>query len=441
MENTHPENNPANVPADDAAAKRSEKIQNFKLELTLDDDLAAAEETVAPLPTRSDVPDEAATAPTEEQPAAEGDLPAKKPKRKKKSGGCLKKIIYAFVVAALSVTLAWFVIIFLIDSVALNRSDKPIDIEIPAGANTKQIAAILEENGIIEHPICFRLFSKITRADGKFQQGAFSLTANMGYATVVDVLQTMTPRETATVTIPEGFTIEEIAKLLDEKGICKKENFYSAVISNEYDYDFVKAIPTAADGKEYAGRIYLLEGYLFPDTYNFYLDSSGETVVKRMLENFNTKLTPDIRSAIAARGYTIDEAIIIASIIQGEAAKVEDMKGVSKVLFNRMEPNSGYPKLQCDSTGDYVREILPSIGGIEVTSSAYDTYEKEGLPVGAINNPGMDAIEALLNPSTDSAVKDCYFFATDYDTGITYFSKTYAQHEKTCRKYKIGMYG
>jgi len=426
----------------DTADKRQEKVQNFQLNLQLDEDypeIVATPQTdntsAVEIPTESK---EAEIAPEE---AEEEDFQIASHARPKKNSGCLKRILYGTIVMALSIVIAYFLIIFMIDAVALNRSDKPIDIEIPGGASTEQIANILKENGVIESPFCFRLFSKFTGSDGKYQMGAFTVTADMGYSVLVDELQTMTPRETVTVTIPEGYTVEDIAKLLEEKNVCEKETFYEAVVSDQYDYDFVKAIPTADDGDQYKGRIYLLEGYLFPDTYNFYVGSSGETVVNRMLENFNTKLTAELRAEISAQGLTIDEAIILASIVQGEAAKKDDMFGVSRVLQNRSTPGSGYAKIQCDSTGDYVRGILPSIGGIEVTSIAYDTYQREGLPVGAINNPGVDAIKAALYPSDKSEHKKAYFFATDYDTGITYFSTTYAQHEYVCRRYGIGMYG
>ena len=103
--------------------------------------------------------------------------------------------------------------------------------------------------------------------------------------------------------------------------------------------------------------------------------------------------------------------------------------------------DSGYPKLQLCSTKDYVKDILPSLDGVEVRNISYNTYEREGLPVGAINNPGLQALTAALNPSDDESVEHCYFFATDYDTEITYFSDTYEEHERICRKYGIGMYG
>lgn len=423
--------------ADDIHTRRNEKVENFQLVLDLDDEIPDVS------PVNSDNDDEPEQIIAEESALILDEDPKEDNviTKKKKKNGCLGRLLYLLIVAGLSAAIAYFLIIFIIDAVALNRSDKPIDIQVPPGSTTQQIAAILEENGVIEHPFCFRIFSKFTGADGKFQKGMFTLSADMDYVTVIEKLQTTTPRETVTVTIPEGYTIDDIARVLDENNVCDSESFYEAVVSNDYEYDFIKAIPTAEDGEEYAGRIYLLEGYLFPDTYNFYVGSSGRSVVERMLENFDNRLTDDIRAEISKQGLTIDKAVILGSIIQGEAAKSGDMLGVSRVLYNRLQPGSGFAKLQCDSTGDYVRGILPSVEGTVVTSIAYDTYEREGLPVGAINNPGLQAIEAVLYPSETEEHIDAYYFATDYNTNITYFSKNLAEHERICRFYGIGMYG
>ena len=424
------------VLAEEIAVRRSEAVQNFKMDFSVDD-----------IPDVETHYEEETTANEVEQPTAaeKSDAPiapikAPKPPRSK-TDSCLLKIFYGLLILGVSGFLAAMLLVFVLDSMAINRTEKVIDVEIATGSTTSEIADMLVEKELIDYAFCFRVYAKISGADGKWQVGTFTLSPDMGYATLVETLQTMTPRETVTVTIPEGFTIEEIAKILKENGVCDPESFYDAIVYGEYDYDFIKAIPTAEDGKEYAGRIYRLEGYLFPDTYNFYVGSSGETVVSRMLENFNSKLTEDVRQQIADRGWTIDQAIIMASLVEGEAAKKEDMEKVSKVLHNRMELRSVYPKLELDSTRDYVKAILPSMDGIAVTSIAYNTYEREGLPVGAINNPGLQALTAALNPSTADEVKNCYFFATDYNTGTTYFSETLREHERICRKYKIGMYG
>lgn len=417
---------------EDALKKRKEQVKGFSLDLDVDDLIADAADGEGESTTPSMVVE-----PAEQQPI---EMPQKeKPSRKKNKR--LGRLLYILSVTFLSALIACAAIVYFFDASGLGGTDIKVDVEIPSGAYTAQIADILEEKGLIQHGFLFRVYSKLTKADGLWQVGTFMLSSDMGYTGIIEELQTSTPRENVNVTIPEGFTVEEIARLLKEKGVCEEEDFYNAVVNGEFDYDFVKAIPTAADGEEHAGRIYRLEGYLFPDTYNFYVGSTGEMVVERMLENFNNKLTPAIRQQIKDKGWTIDEAIIFASIIQGEAGLKEDMVAVSRVLTNRRQPNSGYPKLECCSTRDYVNAILPSLGGIQVTTSAYNTYIREGLPVGAINNPGLLAIEAALNPSDDAEYANCYFFATDYDSGITYFSKTYSQHVAICRKYKIGMYG
>ena len=124
----------------------------------------------------------------------------------------------------------------------------------------------------------------------------------------------------------------------------------------------------------------------------------------------------------------------------GEADTEANMYAVSRVLHNRIQPNSGYPKLQLCSTRDYISGIHYAAGN-PVISENYNTYLREGMPVGAINNPGIVALEAALSPSEDARYTRCYFFATDYDTMTTYFSETFAQHEAICRKYGIGMYG
>ncbi len=358
-----------------------------------------------------------------------------------KKNKTIGRLLYSLFVITLSAAIAFVGILYFFEASGIKGTDSMVEITIPSGAYTAKIADALKAKGLINNTLFFRAYAKISKSDGLWQVGTFLLSSDMGYAGIVEELQTTTPRKNINVTIPEGFTIDKIAKLLEEKEVCTTTDFYNAVVNEEYDYDFVKAIPTASDGKQYAGRIYRLEGYLFPDTYNFYLGSSGKMVVEKMLANFNQKLTDDIRQQISKKGWNIDEAIVFASVIQGEAGKPSDMYAVSKVLSNRMQPNSGFPKLQCDSTRDYVNKILPSISGVEITTSSYDTYVREGLPVGAINNPGIMAIKAALNPSTETEFSNCYYFATDYNTGITYYSKTLAQHEAVCRKYKIGMYG
>lgn len=407
------------IAAKRADEKREDKVRAFSLDVDLEESVST------PPPTDWSVAE--AAAPDEED---EQEMP-----KKKRRNGCLRVAIGIFAAVLIVVVLAYFLLVFLIDSTGLNKSNKIVDVEIPQGVGTQKIAEILAENDVIDQPFCFRLYSKFSKADGKFQQGVFALSADMGYAEIVTQLQTTKPRANVDVTITEGMTVEEIAVLLQQKEVCNAQDFCAVVNHGKFDYDFIDDIPWGNNG-----RMYRLEGYLFPDTYNFYLDSEPEAVINRMLSNLEKKIDEQLLAKMKAQNMTLDDMLIFASLIQGEAAKKEDMEGVSRVLYNRIA-HPGYPKLELCSTRDYVNSIRPLLNGLQVASNLYNTYECVGMPAGAINNPGLDAINAVFNPSTDEKVVDCYFFATDYDTGITYFSKTFAQHESVCRRYGIGAYG
>ena len=237
--------------------------------------------------------------------------------------------------------------------------------------------------------------------------------------------------DTVTVMLREGLTVPEMAAILEENGVCTAADFIDAVQNGEYDYDFVRAIPADPN------RAYRLEGYLFPDTYEFYVDSTATNVVNRLLKNFQKRVEP-LLPQIEAMGWTVDEAVIFASMIEGEADTPTNMAKVSRVLHNRLAPNSGYSKLELCSTRDYVNHLPEDAGfDLEALKQVYNTYYRQGLPIGAINNPGLDALTAALNPSEDATIMQCYFFATNYQTGITYFSKTYAEHEQVIRDYGV----
>ncbi len=405
----------------------------FVLNLDLDDEYGDAVET-PPAPPIEQAP----PAPIEEKEPA----PVHKKEAKPKKGmGCLKGMIYAIVVLGLAGLLAYVVVVGGLDFTGIARENVTVDINVPAGANTEQVAELLKENGLIDQPLFFRVYARLSGADGKWQPGGFSVQPDMGYSLLISSLQVTKERKTVKVTIPEGFTVYQIAERLENKGVCTTIEFYRALAQGDFsDYDFVAALD-AIDTDTIAARYYKLEGYLFPDTYEFYAGCSGESAVRKFLDGFKMRLDTSLRSAMQAKGLTMDELIILASIVQGEAASTSDMQKVARVLQNRMENTATYPKLQCDSTRDYVTDMLAAGTDIVVSNDAYDTYVRDGLPVGAINNPGLDAIKAVLTPSEDADVMECYFFATDYLTGKTYFSKTYAQHQAVCRKYGIGMYG
>ncbi len=368
---------------------------------------------------------------TEEQPAKEPPAGL----------GCLKVLLYGIVVLILAGFLSYVLIVGGMDISGITRDNVTVDITIPAGASTEVVATLLEENGLIDQPLIFRAYSKLGKADGKWQPGQFSLRGDMGYENLIKALQTAPVRKTVKVTIPEGFTIKQIAERLENKGVCTTAEFYRALAETDFSgYDFVADL-SKVDKDKLEARYYPLEGYLFPDTYEFFAGCSGETAVRKLLDGFDYRLDTTLRSAMKAKNLTIDDLIVLASIVQGEAATKDDMDKVARVLWNRLENSAVYPKLQCDSTRDYVTDMMAGNTDIVISDEAFDTYVCDGLPAGAINNPGLDAIKAVLYPSEDAGAMKCYFFATDYDTGITYFSETYDRHVYICKKYGIGMYG
>ncbi len=361
-----------------------------------------------------------------------------KPKTDKKGAGCAKSILLFVLIIAICSGLTYFVIAAALDFSALNKSDTKVDVVIPQGSSVVKIADILEENDLIDYPFIFRVYSKLTGRDGSYQAGMYSLSANMGYQKLSDRIIAGNPRETVTVTIPEGFTIDQIAKKLEENNVCTAADFYDALLNETYDFDFFNSIPQASDGDKYAGRIYRLEGYLFPDTYEFFTESSGKSVIKKFLSNFNSKITVEMKSVMRSRGLTLDDVVIMASIAQKEAANIAELSKVTRVLYNRLD--SSYTRLECDSTALYVKGLAPNTADADVIGAAYNTYTRAGLTAGAICNPGLEALQAAVYPSDDAYVAQCYYFAND-TAGNTYYSKTFSQHVATCRKYKIGMYG
>lgn len=406
------------------------------------------------MPVQTDAAEPPALSPDVKNPplTPEPDNPEKTEKKAKKrkrkvdpqrqaAWGCFRSILYVTLVIAVSITMACFLIIAGIDVTGLNKSGTEVEVTIERGSGTKDVAEALKEAGIIDQPWIFMAFSKLTKSDGTYMPGTFKLSADMGYSNVIQTLQQGVKRETVRVTIPEGYTIDRIASLLEEQKVCTASDFYDAVQNGDYSsYDFVASIPTKETNEKYADRLYRLEGYLFPDTYEFYTGSTGDTVVRKLLDNFGTRIGTNYRSKIAAKGMTIDDVVVLASVVQGEASDGEWSR-VARVLQNRIDKPGEFPKLECDATYVYVKNINRDVLKVAVNEDAYDTSVCKGLPAGAIGNPGLNAFDAVLSPSADPAVVNCYYFATDVETGITYYSKTYAEHVKICKQYGIGIYG
>lgn len=232
-----------------------------------------------------------------------------------------------------------------------------------------------------------------------------------------------TQPETVRVTFPEGSTVSEIAKLLETNGVCSAQDFFTAVNNTQRDSKFVKDIKNPEE------RPFLLEGYIFPDTYDFYVGEGAENALSRFLANTQSKITNEMYARAKELGYTMDEILNIASIIQ-EESNIKDAKKVSSVLHNRLK-SPAYPLLQCDATIFYLKNsVNPNLPDDKKDSynNLYNTYKKKKLPAGPITNPGIYAINAALYPEETKY----YFFLTDTDKNY-YFAENFAQHKKNCK--------
>lgn len=346
-------------------------------------------------------------------------------KKEKKKRPLLKAFIYTFGVIVASILLAVFILYSVTDYIGMFRADKSADITITKTDTVGNIAAKLKDNGIIRSSFIFSAYVKLS-SKTDMRQGKFSLNSQMSYDAIIRELRSAAARETVKVTIPEGYTLQKTGELLESKKVCTKQEFLTAVQKTDVKFDFNSQIPNSSQ------RFYRLEGYLFPDTYEFYVGQAPDTVVKKMLDNFDKRINDELRKKIKDSGMTTDQVITLASIIQAEAGKTEEMPKVSSVFHNRLSNGvDGQKMLQSDATIFYAtRDIVPILSKDSTeTASAYNTYKHEGLPPGPICNPGLNAIDAALNPEPSNN----YFFVTD-SKGNYYYSDTYSKHLTNVKK-------
>ncbi len=344
--------------------------------------------------------------------------------------GTAKKIAKNLLIVVIAVIVGIGILygLFELEKGGSMRSGNSISINIPKGASTTQIASILKQNGLISSELAFRLYSKTNSLDGKYQYGEFTIKPGLSYKEIIATLQEINSfKHTIKVTFPEGYNAFQIAKELKRVGLVEEKEFLDALNKGSFDFDFIQSISNSDK------KLVKLEGFLFPDTYEFYPDTSAEDIINTMLKNFKTKvLTEKNLKALENSGYTLEEWVIMASIVQKESANVKEMYNVASVFTNRLKNTSEYPKLQSCTTDDYREDYIQPFYEGKVPQDvdlAYDTYNREGLPVGAIANAGTDAFDAVLNPNDTPY----YFFVTDVEY-THYYGKTYAEHQQNIKK-------
>lgn len=387
------------------------------------------------------------TAPDEPEAAPAANLVRKRKKRRKKKkytnhtrtmGHVFLGVVLSVAAICVGVFLAWKVIVGLMDYTGMAKKSHEADIVIDSTMNVDDIAETLHENGIIEMPWLFKTYINMNDEAEGFLDGEYTVNSTMSYSNIITLLKTVRQyTNTVTVMIPEGYNAQQIGQLLEENLVCRADDFEKYYRSKLEKYDFEEQITVTEN------RFYALEGYLFPDTYEFYviddlpdkpsMDTSqyAKQAAEKMYSNFQNKITKKMYARAKELGMTFDEVVTLASIIQKEGTNEENMANISSVFHNRLENMYEYPHLQSDTTDNYIEDVIrpnipsSSLALYENVITAYDTYTCEGLPAGPICSPGLEAINAALYP----AETDYYYFLSSSD-GVFYYASTVEKHEQ-----------
>ncbi len=329
------------------------------------------------------------------------------------------KVILIVVIVVLVVLLG-LIGISLTDSLGVKLNEDIKYVEVTEGENSGEIASDLKKQGIIKYPLMFRIQSLLGGYEGHFQAGAADIENGMSYNQILDMLITPS-RNTTKVIIPPGCEVREIAVKLCELGLTTWDEFYEAVYHvTDYDYPFLQNLPS---------RESMLEGYLYPATYEIPKGTSAHDIIDLMLQAFQAQFKPEYYEKAESMGMTVDQIVTMASILERETNENCDLKKIAGVYHN--QKNTGM-FLDSNASVQYVLGERKPVLAIADTKldSPYNTYVYPGLPVGPIGNPSIAAIEAVL----DYSATDAYYFGlsangeqifgTNYDEFISLVQST-----------------
>lgn len=313
--------------------------------------------------------------------------------------------------------LIFIIIAFIVYFALFGGVKDTVTVKIEKGLSTTQIASVLKDNDVISSKVVFLLAVNTSEYKGKLRYGEFTFEKGEGYFDVIKKVATSgAKKDTITLTIPEGYSVEKVIKLLEESGFGTKREIQSALNDN-YDYEFINHIKATSDCN------YKLQGFLFPATYEFYTDDTPHTVFNKMLKEFERQY-----NSLGISYDDIYKVITKASLIEREAKLDLERSKIAGVIENRLKKDM---KLQIDATVAYfisdglydVERVLYS--DLEKNSS-YNTYKNTGLPVGPICNPGIKSIKAAINPDKHNYL----YYRTDENKkdGSHIFTETFEAH-------------
>lgn len=339
-------------------------------------------------------------------------------RRRKKRSGLSGAAIYAIFVIGVSALLACIGWVAANDVLALNKPEKTATITITNDDSFGDVAEKLKDEGLIEYKFLFNLFATFTRSKDDVVAGTFTLNTDMDYRALLSGMSANSAtRATVTVTIPEGYTVDQIFTLLEEKGVASVEDLQDMAANHDYAFSFLQDLEL--------GDYHRLEGYLYPDTYEFTTPQNPLYVINKMLVRFDEQFTDAMRQEVADSGRTIHEVITIASMIEKETDG-NDRADIASVIYNRLNNPSGGTQgyLQIDATLAYINGGKVPTEADKSIDSPYNTYLYKGLPAGPISNPGLESIKAAMNPNSTS-----YYYYALGDDGVHHFFKTLREQQ------------
>ena len=339
------------------------------------------------------------------------------------AGGFLY-ILLVIGASAILATLGW---LWACDLLGLNKEYVSIEITIDDDTDFNAVVDQLEEEGLIQYKFLFKLYAQFSHAADKIAPGTYMLNTEMDYHALVSSMgSSSATRQEADITIPEGYSIDQVFQLLDDRGVTSVEKLQDMAANWDYAFDWLQDIPL--------GDYHRLEGYLFPDTYTFQLGENPKYVINKMLVNFDAKMGEYMAQYEGEEAqYSLHDIVTIASLIEKETDST-DYRTISSVIYNRLEnptaETAGY--LQIDATLVYLNGgKTPTLADRNI-DSPYNTYLYQGLPAGPISNPGMQSLMAAMNPENTSY----YFYVLNPETKLHEYTRTYAEHQALVERYQ-----
>ncbi len=338
-------------------------------------------------------------------------------------------LLYVLLVIGLSGILATLGWVWACDLLGLNKESLSVEITIHEDTEFSEVVDTLEREGLIEYKFLFKLFSWFSHAEEKIAPGTYTLDTEMDYRALISNMgSSSTTRKTVDITIPEGYTIDQLFDLLDKRGVASVDKLRDMSANWDYAFDWLEGLPL--------GDYHRLEGYLFPDTYTFEMGENPKYVLNKMLVNFDSKMDQYLDQFAGegedAPAYSLHDIVTIASLIEKETDGTNtdersDYKSIASVIYNRLEHPEAETVglLQIDATLVYLNGGKVPTEADKAIDSPYNTYKYQGLPPGPIANPGMTSLLAAMDPDSTSY----YYYALNPETKQHEYSRTLAEHQ------------